>query len=283
VSDCNLYATLLERTAITAVIEERVSIAAVIGERDTISAEIIMGGMTGEEREKLDSIEWGARRGEKDFVRLAYAVEKSTGGGGETGGGGGVSTNWIGTAAFQETIDVYVPHPTWRANGYIEWDFSADFENSTGSPQTATFKLQRAYPPATTFDTAASVFGAIPTFVDIAGASWTSAAIPAGAGVGTFTFNVRVRALGHTGEVYKHAYSGTMIYSDLSGSGALSKSFVGRLATSGASAPYDGLDVTEDLEIRAVFKMDGAWAASGDDFIVTSAGADFVPRSGHPY
>lgn len=240
-------------------------VAGAVGGSESLAAEVDMTRFSSEERQKLQSVEWGATRNSSPFVRLAYAAEKGTGGGGDAGGGVGDSTQWTGTSAFQEVVRIYIPQPSWRANGYIEWDVTAAFAQPSGvaaGTETVTFKIARAVPPVTLPGTDSSVFGLPTALVDVSGLSWTSGALAVGPGTGAFTFLFRLRAGGHQGTTYRQAMSGEMLWHNLTTGVTDRKPHTARCA----------IDTTEDVELALLFKCDYT-PGVGQSFNVTSASA----------
>lgn len=256
-----LAAAAQQRTALAGAIQSRTVLAAAAQERTALTAEIDLGGVTGWDRIKLDSIEFGANRTVPDLVKLAYATEKST--------SSNDSVDWPGTTSYQEVIQFLVPQPSWRANGYLEFDVTASFLNSAGAgTETVTFEVQRSATWPTSPGVDPSLFGLPQAWTSVA--SYQSGAINVGAGIGVFTFTLRIRANGHAGTTFRQAWSGEMIWQDLAGGEPGFRKFIGRTA----------MDVTNDLLFRLRFKTDFA-PSSDPAFNVKSASAILVcPRDG---
>lgn len=251
-----------EPTAVTCRVAEREPITCSVSERTTISAEVTMGGLTGWDRAKLDSIDWGATNRQPDIVKLAYATEKSV--------TSNDSDDWDLTDTYQEIIQFLVPQPAWRGTGYLEFDVTASFTNSAGAgTETVTFELERAPVWPTTPGTDPSLFGLPQTWVSVA--TFTSLAIPAGGGIGVFTFLFRGRANGHAGTVFRQTWGGLMLWDDLSGGGEpLRRDFLRRTA----------VDPTEDMLYRLKAKTDYV-TGTGKLFSVKGASCIFIcPRDG---
>lgn len=250
-----------QRSAVAAAVSEREAVAAAVSERETLAVEVDLGGLTGFDRAKLDSIEWGATNRPPDLVKLAYATEKST----TTNN----SVDWPGTTSFQEVIQFLVPQPAWRQNGYVEWDVTGSFLNSAGAgTETVTFELQRSNPWPTDVGEPAGTFGLPQSWTTFG--TFTSLALNTGAGIGVFTFTLRIRANPQTSTVFRQSWSGEMVWSDLAGGEPGFRKFVSRTA----------IDVTEDQLFRLRFKTD--FTPSTDPaFNVKSASAILVcPRDG---
>lgn len=242
--DCEIDVVVEERDEIEVVVEERDEIAVEVSERDVIDVQIESDGMTPEQVEKLNSIDFGARARQPDLVKLAYAVEKYSG----TDSDAGDSVVWDGTDVFQELIQFLVPAPAWRASGYLEFDFAMGFQNPSGvgsGAETISFEIQRANIPPTDPGVDPSLFGLPQSWTTVA--TFQTLAIPTGAGTGRLSLLVRFRANGHTGTAFQQIWGGQAIWSDLSPGEPKTRFFIG-----GGSA----FDPTKDLLVRARFKAD---------------------------
>jgi len=257
-----LSAALAERTTIAAALSERTTLGAAVSQATVLTAEVDVGGLTGWDRAKLDSVDWGATNRAPDLVKLAYATENSVTGSND-------SVDWPGTTSYQEIIQFLVPQPAWRANGYIEFDVTGSFLNSAGAgTETVSFELQRSNPWPTSDATDPALFGLPQSWTTFG--TFTSLALNVGAGIGVFTFLLRIRANPHVGTTFRQAWSGEMVWSDLAGGEPGVRKFISRTA----------IDVTQDQLLRLRFKTDFT-PSSDPAFNVKSASAILVcPRDG---
>lgn len=254
-------ATVSEPTVIAATVTDRDAITASVLEREAITTEVLVGVLNGWDRAKLDSVDWGATNRAPDVVKLAYASERSN--------SGGDSVDWVGSTTYLEIAQFLVPQPAWRANGYIEFDFTASYLNASGAgTETVTFELQKSSAWPTDVGEPAATFGLPQTWTTVS--TFTSGAIAVGVGIGLFTFVFRIRANPHSGTTFRQVYGGEMLWTDLAGGDPDFRKFINRTT----------IDVTEDVLLRWRFKTDFTPTADVA-FVVKSESAIFVcPRDG---
>jgi hypothetical protein len=226
-----------------------------------------MSAWTDADKEKLDSIEYGATQCRCPLIKLAYAVEKSTQGSGESGDAGGDSTKFTGTAAFTEIAQCLVLQPAFRNSGILEFSISAEFENPPrigSGKETVTFELSAGldYPANN---------GLPPTFATVA--TFTTQPLATGAGLGTIVFLLRILAEGHKGDEYSQALAGQMFQKNLKTLATEFTPFTDRIH----------VDPTEDIVFRWRFRISDA-PVPGQKVNVTSLGASLsLPSDLHAH
>jgi len=251
-------------TAVSVDVQAATAVDVALTEPISIDVEIVdMSGISGLDKAKLDSIDWGARA-DRDFQCLAYVAEYDT-----RTGTVGDSNPFTGTSNYQEVCRVYISQPSWRGQGIVSFDATALFYNSTSAGatgnETMSFRLYAAN-VANTEPTASqtSTFGLPEATSTVATFQTTKFNQDPDSGTrlnGIVTFNLRIRAAGHTSSTFSQVGAAVMT-TGFDGTGGVTVKGQHALMT---------LDPTNDMYLALAFKTDYAPSTNRECTLLSAA------------
>ena len=263
-----IVATASEPSALVAVPETPPTLTAVVQELTELVAEIETMSLTPQQLEKLNSIAWGARNYQPDYITLVRATAK--------GVASGDSDPWVVTSTSGEVVQWLVAHPAWRGSGIMEIDLTAKFvaTGTTGGGGYLTVEIQEANDYQTEPQgTPTSTFGLPQAWTTVTSTAFGPLGASTSSHVRVFRFEGQVLHEGNTSTTYSQAAQSQAWWNNPAPTILDTNEFLQRVS----------IDTSVDKLMRIVVKTDYA-PTSTEYFHVVSAYVGLKhPRDKHGY